>query len=124
ARVLAPRGRLLFHDVFQGGGGAPHFPVPWAEDGSISFLATPEVVREILEATGLSIRDWEDKTRHSLDWFESGIEKLKQSGPPPLGIHMLMGDTAQAKFRNLVQNLREARVVVVQAVAEKGWQHG
>jgi len=36
ARVLGPRGRLLFHDVFQGPGGALHYPVPWAEDASIS----------------------------------------------------------------------------------------
>jgi len=120
ARVLAPRGRLLFHDIFAGGGGPPHFPVPWAEDASISFLAAPDAVRAILESTGLSVRDWDDKSRQSLDWFTAGLEKLKQSGPPPLGIHLLMGPTAKAKFGNLVRNLGEQRVVVIQAVADKG----
>ncbi len=119
ARVLAPGGRLLFHDIFQGAGGPPHYPVPWAEDSSISFLALPETVRTILEEQGFDILDWEDKTRHSLDWFTITLEKIEQSGPPPLGTHLLMGDTARNKFKNVIENLKEARIVVVQALAEK-----
>jgi SAM-dependent methyltransferase len=118
-RVLAPGGHLLFHDIFQGTGGPPHYPVPWAEDNSISFLAPPETVRAILEEQGFDILDWEDKTRHSLDWFAATAEKIEQSGPPPLGTHLLMGDTARNKFKNVIQNLKEARVVVVQALAKK-----
>lgn len=119
ARVLAPGGRLLFHDIFQGAGGPPHYPVPWAEDSSISFLTLPETVRRILEELGFDILDWEDKTQHSLDWFAATAEKIEQSGPPPLGIHLLMGDTARNKLKNVIANLKEARIVVVQALAEK-----
>lgn len=119
ARVLAPSGRLLFHDIFQGAGGPPHYPVPWAEDSSISFLALPETVRTILEELGFDILAWEDKTQHSLDWFAATVEKIEQSGPPPLGTHLLMGDTARNKLRNVIANLKEARIVVVQALAEK-----
>jgi ubiquinone/menaquinone biosynthesis C-methylase UbiE len=120
ARVLAPRGRLLFHDIFRGDGGPLHYPVPWAEDGSISFLVAPEAVREILAEVGFSIRNWEDKSQHSLDWFVAVIEKLKLSGPPPLGLHLLMGNSAKLKFENNIRNLREGRFVVAQAIAEKG----
>lgn len=120
ARVLTPGGRLLFHDIFQGDGGPLHYPVPWAEDSSISFLATPDSVQGILEESGFSIRDWEDKSQSSLDWFVAIIEKLKLSGPPPLGLHLLMGNTAKAKFENNIRNLRERRFVVFQAVVEKG----
>lgn len=119
ARVLKPRGRLLFHDVFQGPGGEPHFPVPWAGAPAISFLAAPDDVRRILDDLGFTVLDWEDRSRPSLDWFLAAIEKMKASGPPPLGIHLLMGETARTKFQNLVRNLREGRVVVVQAVAER-----
>ena len=120
ARVLAPRGRLLFHDIFQGDGGPLHYPVPWAEDSSISFLAAPESVRGMLEGLGFSIHDWDDKSQPSLDWFVAVIDKLKLSGSPPLGLHLLMGNTAKAKFENNIRNLRERRFVVFQAVAEKG----
>lgn len=119
ARVLAPHGRLLFHDIFQGEGEPLHYPVPWAEDGSISFLVPPEAVRQILEELGFSIFHWEDKSQQSLEWFIAAIERLKLSGPPPLGLHLLMGDTAKAKFENQIRNLRERWIVVIQAVAEK-----
>lgn len=119
ARVLAPHGRLLFHDIFQGDGGPLHYPVPWAEDGSISFLVPPEAVRQILEELGFSIFHWEDKSQQSLEWFIAAIERLKLFGPPPLGLHLLMGDTAKAKFENQIRNLRERWIVIIQAVAEK-----
>ncbi len=119
ARVLAPHGRLVFHDIFQGNGGPLHFPVPWAEEQTISFLATPEAVRHIIEALGFRIVDWEDKSQQSLEWFVAVVEKLQLSGPLPLGLHLLMGNTAKAKFENNIRNLQEGRFVVFQAVAEK-----
>lgn len=119
ARVLTPRGRLLFHDVFQGPGGALHYPVPWAEDASISFLETPETVRNILEGLGFSVLDWEDKSQMSREWFVTRIAALDASGPSPLGSHLLMGETARHKLENNVRNLSERRSVVVQGVVEK-----
>lgn len=120
ARVLRPGGRLAFHDVFQGPGGEVHFPVPWALDASINFLGDPEAVRKILEDLGFSILDWEDKSRHSLEWFAAVQEKLQRSGPLPLGLHLLMGSTSKFKIKNVVRNLREARLLVFQAVARSG----
>jgi len=119
ARVLVPGGTLVFHDIFQGEGGALHFPVPWAENATISFLATPEEARAILEAQGLRIRHWEDKSAESLAWFEAAMEKSRQSGPSPLGMQLLMGRTTKAKMENNVRNLREARFVAFQGIAEK-----
>ena len=31
-RVLKPGGVLMFHDIFRGDAGDPHYPVPWAEE--------------------------------------------------------------------------------------------
>lgn len=119
ARVLKPGGSLLFHDIFQGPGGTPRFPVPWAEDSSLSFLALPETVRRLLIEAGLTIVDWEDKTPHSLSWFIATVEKLALSGQPPLGLHLLMGPTGRVKFANIARNLQEQRIAVLQAVLEK-----
>jgi ubiquinone/menaquinone biosynthesis C-methylase UbiE len=118
-RVTRPRGILLSHDIFRGDGGPLHYPVPWAEEPSISFLAAPDEVRHVLEDLGFLIHDWVDKTQPSLDWFVAAIERLKASGPQPLGLHLLMGDTARAKFENNIRNLREGRFVVYQARAQK-----
>ena len=119
ARVTRPEGLLLFHDIFRGDGGPLHYPVPWADEPSISFLAAPGEARQILEDLGFIIHNWVDKSEPSLQWFVAAIEKLKVSGPPPLGLHLLMGDTAKTKFENNIRNLRERRFVVYQARVEK-----
>lgn len=114
-RVLKPAGRLLFHDIFLGEGGEPHYPAPWASEPAISFLWPLNAVRKTLEDIGFAITEWEDKTRHS----EEFISKMKDAGPQPIGIHLLMGDTAPTKIQNVMRNLRENRITVIQAVAEK-----
>ena len=119
ARVLKSGGNLVFHDIFAGDGGEPHFPVPWAEESAISFLEKPIRLRAILDEAGLKTLDWEDKSQHSLEWFKAVVEKTKESGPPPLGLHLLMRETARTKFENVIRNLQENRIVVVQALAEK-----
>lgn len=117
-RVLVPGGKLLFHDVFRGAAGEPHFPVPWAGDASISHLEAPEEVARLLQSLGLRQRHWEDVTAKSLAWFRALLERFATRGRPPLGLHLLMGADATRKFENLVRNLDEARLVVVQAVYE------
>lgn len=117
ARVTRPGGQLLFHDIFKGENEPIHYPVPWADDESINFLAAPEEIREILEKLGFSIQTWEDKSRASLEWFEQVVEKLQDKDPPPLGFHLLTGNNAKEKFENQIRNLKENRFVVVQAVA-------
>lgn len=57
ARVPAPCGRLVFHDIFQGGGGEPYFPVPWAGEASLSALETVPGVRRVLKDLGFEDDD-------------------------------------------------------------------
>lgn len=119
ARVVKPGGRFAFHDIFAGPQTPVHFPVPWAEEHAYSFLAPPDSVRELLPTLGLQIIQWNDKTQHSYDWLKATMEKMGQSGPPPLGIHLLMGPTAKQKLGNIARNFEENRIAVVQAVAQK-----
>ena len=51
--------------------------------------------------------------------FAAASERLRASGPPPLGIHLLMGETAGRKIENLRRSLVEGRVAIVQGVARK-----
>lgn len=119
ARVLKPGGRLIFHDIFQGSGGEVFFPVPWAEEQSISSLVTPEALRQLLKQVGLRELVWEDKTALSLDWFRRAVDRMKTMAPSPLGLHLLMGANSRAKFENNIRNLEEGRIVVLQAVLER-----
>jgi MPBQ/MSBQ methyltransferase len=119
ARVTRPNGLFLFHDIFQGDGGPLHYPVPWADDASISFLVAPGDAKRILADLGFVIHDWADKTEPSLQWIVAAIERGKVAGPAPLGPHLLMGVSAKSKLENAARNLREGRFVVYQVCAEQ-----
>ncbi len=119
-RVIRPGGKLVFHDIFRGSVGELHFPVPWAGDPSISFLATPQEIQQLLASLGFHIQHWEDKTAASLEFFSQVVARIHSQGPPSVGIHLLMGDDYLSKFENIRNNLSESRACVIQAVAEKG----
>lgn len=119
-RVLRPGGRFTLYGIFAGTEDERHFPVPWADDPSVSALTTPSAFRTILEDTGLNVLRWTDCTDEGQAWFEKTIEKVKREGPPPLGIHLLMGAGAKEKMKNVARNLAENRIAIATATAQKG----
>jgi SAM-dependent methyltransferase len=119
ARVLNPRGLLALYGIFAGGNGDRHYPVPWADEPSVSFLAHPDAFRDAVTTAGLTVINWEDCTEEGRAWFEKTLEKGQREGPPPIGLHLLMGDSTKEKMKNVVRNLREARIAIVSAVARK-----
>ena len=118
-RVLKASGQFVFHDVFAGEGGEPHYPVPWAGDASISHLMAVEVLQTMLAGLGMEVVRWEDKSDASIAFFQASLRQVESHGPPPVGLHLLMGEEAGAKFHNMLRNLEERRVRVVQAVMRR-----
>ena len=118
SRVLKPKGRLVFHDIF--GADIPaHYPTPWAEHDSLSSLCTQEEAKNAIEKSDLAVEQWIDKSRQSEEFFKKMIKKSESSGPPPLGFHLLMVNTAKTKLANQARNLEENRVSVIQGTASK-----
>ena len=118
-RVLKPGGKFVFHDIFAGWGGEVEFPVPWAGDGSISFLVEGGAVRELLLEMGFEVLAWLDKTAESSEWFLAMLRRIDERGMSPLGLHLVLGPDAREKFGKLQRNLGENRIQVVQAVFTK-----
>jgi SAM-dependent methyltransferase len=117
--LIRPGGRYVFHEVCRGTVAPVHFPVPWANDADISFLVPAEEFRDALSASGLRPRAWEDVSARSLGWFRGMLEaagRRSPDGPPPPGLHLLMGPTAGRKMSNVVRNLEEDRIRVVRGV--------
>jgi SAM-dependent methyltransferase len=117
-RVLPPSGLLAMHEILAGPSGPVRFPVPWARDPSISFLAPPEAVRGWIAAAGFREEAWVDETSSARAWFEQrrSARPAAAGSPPPPGLHLLLGDDFETIFRNQVLNLQEGRVAVVVAV--------
>lgn len=118
-RVLRPGGSLAIDDVLAGSGGPVHFPVPWAREPSISFLASPDEMRLLLEEVGFEILSWRDTTGLGREWFRTVRQKMQDKGPSPLGIHVLLGPDFQAMIRNLVRNLEENRIALIEILGAR-----
>ncbi len=117
ARVLVPGGRLVFHDIFRGPSGDPHYPVPWADDPSISSLVTPDTALEICANLGLRKQVWEDTTQKSLAWIE--MMASRPPAPDRPGLNVLMEAATKVKMGNIIRSLKENRLAVIQAVWQK-----
>jgi len=118
-RVLVPAGRLAFQDVAAGPGGDPHFPTPWANDKSISFLFTPQSTRAALERIGFRVLAWHDSTQEALEQQLARAKALESGSLPPLGLHILIGEAYQAVTKNMRRNLQEQRIALLNAVLER-----
>ena len=70
-RVVRRAGTFAVYDVLQGEGGDVLFPVPWARDPSISHLATPDEMRDMLASAGFELLQEVDSTEESLGWFRA-----------------------------------------------------
>ncbi len=115
-RVLKPNGTLVLYEVGAGKKGEVVLPVPWARTESTNHVTAPEKMRELAEDAGFAVSRWRDVTEESLAWFRRASERLEASGPPPLGLHVLLGSETPQMFRNMGRNLEEGRVCVYQGV--------
>jgi len=118
-RVLKPGSRLVLYEVCGHTITPLHFPVPWAQSDSMSFLVPPDAFREIIESAGFALEVWHDKT--DLAKIEFAQAKKPEGTPelPILGSYLLVGDDIKTKAYNLRRNLEEERVSLIEAIALK-----
>ncbi len=117
-RVLKPGGSFGVYDVMRTGEGALTFPVPWATTDETSAVAAPEAYRQALEATGFQVAAERNRRDFALDFFAELNAKIAAAGgPPPLGLHILMGETRAEKIKNMVENISAERIAPVELIA-------
>ena len=121
-RVLKPGGRFVFQDIFAGPSGQPPLvPVPWSDDGSISFLAPPADVRGLLAELGFDEVEWRDRGSATVAHQQAARQQgaSPKASLPPLGTHLVLGADYAVKRANSAQSLAEGRVTQLQAVLIK-----
>lgn len=123
-RVLRRGGRFVAYDVLQGEGGDIHYPVPWANDPSTSFLATTEDMRAMLPAAGFDVISEVDSSDESLAWFQEMRARIDRDGPPPVTFAAFLGDAFGQMAKNQVRNLAERRIRTVMYTCSKRSREG
>ncbi len=119
-RVLAVGGRLVFQEVLRGPETPLRLPVPWAREADLSFLEPPDAIRDLLAKSGFREMIWHDVTPQYIDEYRRiAAQTADPEGPPPLGIHLILGPDAGKMRKNVVRNLEEQRIIVIQGVLKK-----
>ena len=119
-RVLKPGGRLGIFDIMRTSNDEIAFPVPWASEESGSALADLDEYKLALDAAGFHVSAERNRQQFAVAFFD----KLQAStaaadGPPPLGLHIVMGADAAQKIANMVENVRQSRIAPIELFAEK-----
>jgi ubiquinone/menaquinone biosynthesis C-methylase UbiE len=118
-RVLKPGAFFALTEHGLGPAGNPHYPLPWSMDGTGAYLMAPSDTRRILEAAGFEDVLIEDTGDKYLAAYKRVMELAAEGGLPPLGVHILLGDSAPEKTRNAARNIEEQRTRPVQILCRK-----
>jgi SAM-dependent methyltransferase len=118
-RVLKPGAFFALTEHGLGPAGDPHYPVPWSADGTGAYLVPPSESRAVLERTGFEDIVVEDTGAKYVAAYQTAIERAERGELPPLGIHILMGETALQKTRNAARNIQEGRTHPIQLTCRK-----
>jgi len=95
------------------------YPVPWANDPSISFLGTISNMENILKFLGFTKVETTDQTEKAIAFFADMFERNNKAGPKRLGLDLLMGDSTPEKFGNLLKGLKENKIVLQSGIYKK-----
>ena len=117
-RVIKPGGVFAIYDVLKGEGGDVLFPVPWAREPSISHLETREAMEQMLTRTGFEVIKVEDSSAESHAWFQEMMNRMSESGPPPVTFQTFLGDDFPEMVRNQIQNLADRCIRTVTFVCK------
>ena len=110
ARVLAPGGRFALFDIMERSGEPHEFPVPWASSPESSFLGQPHDYRAAAAEAGLTLEAERDRHDYACAFFTKVTAAMAENGPPPVGLQLIMGPTAQERYGNVVKATLDGKV--------------
>ena len=119
-RVLRPGGTFAVYDVMRVGDGDLAFPVPWAATPDISALAAPDAYKAALQTSGFELVGERNRREFALEFFKTLRARLTGAGgPPPLGLHVVMGSDASTKAGNMMANIERGVIAPVELIARR-----
>lgn len=121
ARVLRPGGRFGIYDIMSFADSSPEFPLPWSSEPATSHVARPELYQENAAEAGLIPVAENNRQRQAVEFFDrlaatqaENAASQAEPGPPPLGLHLVMGPTVAQKMKNMVTAVRANQIAPVE----------
>ncbi len=119
-RVLSPGASFGIYDIMELSSSDIGYPVPWANTSATSFLATPALYQSNLEQAGFEVDEVEIRDEFAKTFFSEQRKKAEANGgPPPLGLHTLIGADTAAQFANLVEAIFSDKIAPAIIIAKR-----
>ena len=116
-RVLKPGGAFGIYDVMRTNDGELKFPVPWAARPDTSFVADVATYRRLLQTAGFVIERERERRAFAIDFFRQMRARIAESGPPALGLHIVMGADFSLKIDNMLATIEAGVIAPTELIA-------
>src|SRR5277367_4541198 len=106
-RVLKPGALVTVFDLVRTAPGSHTYPLPWAVTEDTSFVATTEDYHQALQTAGFHLERERGRRDFSIAFTERLLARITQNGPPPLGLHLLVGEKMPEIIRNVLAMMKQ-----------------
>ncbi|MGC1416381.1 MAG: class I SAM-dependent methyltransferase [Candidatus Acidiferrum sp.] len=118
-RVLKSGAQFTIFDLMRGREGTLRFPLPWATSEETSFVVNAEQYRKALEAAGFVVEKEQSHLAFAVEFTQRTASRLAASGPPALGLHVLMGEKTPMMLKNVLEGMVEGIFDVIEMTGRK-----
>ncbi|MDY0872677.1 class I SAM-dependent methyltransferase [Dongia rigui] len=115
-RILRPGGRFAVYDVMAMGDADLTYPMPWSALPATSFVAKPAAYRQWLENAGFVLEVEHNRRDSVLEQVKIMRARAAAEGPPPLGLHVIMGPQAKIRLQNVMAALEQGHIAPVEMI--------
>jgi hypothetical protein len=84
-----------------------------------SFVVGTAQYREALEAAGFAVEKEQSHRTFAIEFMQRMTSRLQASGPPALGLHVLMGEKTPLMLKNVLEGIVEGSLDVVEMTGKK-----
>ena len=118
-RVLSEDGMFIYYDIFQHDPIEINYPVPWANNSSVSFLQTIENMEANLGGLGFVKHHTTNQTDKGLEFLENVMHSNKLTNSNTIGLNILLGNRTEEKFNNLLNALQCGKIELQSGIYNK-----
>jgi ubiquinone/menaquinone biosynthesis C-methylase UbiE len=118
-RVLKKGSFFAFTEHGLGAEGNPIFPLPWADTEEMSYLMPLEQTILLLKEIGFSNIEIIETGEKYISGYEKLTKSSSEKNKPILGIHVIGGESMQARSVNSMKSIRENRTLPFEIVCKK-----